>query len=59
MSRHVTVRMTIEQALAAGNACDLIAESYRADGNKRDAGIYERAYTAIDRAINARHAGAK
>lgn len=53
MSRHVTVRMTVAQAQAALNASDLIADSYRADGNKREAAIYERACAAITAAIDA------
>lgn len=47
MTRYVTIRMTREQAQAASNACDLIADSYEADGNKREASIYHRACTTL------------
>lgn len=48
MTRYVTIRMTREQAQAASNACDLIADSYEADGNKREAAIYHRASTTLN-----------
>ncbi|HET9893258.1 MAG TPA: hypothetical protein VFQ42_22460 [Mycobacterium sp.] len=37
MTRYITVRLTIAQAEAASNACDLIRDSYDADRNKREA----------------------
>lgn len=51
MARYITVRLTWEQAHAAWNACDLIADNYDADNNKREAGCYHRAGAAIERAI--------
>lgn len=46
--------MTVDQALAACNAADLIADSFMADGRKREAGLYLRASTTIQAALNAR-----
>jgi hypothetical protein len=43
VSRYVTVRMTVAQAQAASNACDLIRDQLEADGQKREAALYERA----------------
>jgi hypothetical protein len=51
MTRYVTVRLTLVQAMAASNACDLIRDSYEADGNKREAAQYQRAHRAIDEAL--------
>lgn len=51
MSCGVTVRMTIEQAQAACNACDLIRDSYEADNNRREAAIYERASRTLGAAV--------
>lgn len=42
MSRYVTVRLTVAQAAAACNACDLIRDQLEADGYKREAMLYER-----------------
>lgn len=50
VTRYVTVRLTLAQAMAAANACDLIRDSYEADGNKREAARYQRACKAIDEA---------
>ena len=50
--KYVTVRMTSAQAMAASNACDLIAESLRADrSTSREAGLYDRACSALSAAI--------
>lgn len=50
MTRYVTIRMTREQAQAASNACDLIADSLRADGpgQGREASLYERASATLN-----------
>ncbi len=50
MSRYVLVRLTVEQAQAASNACDLIRDSLEADGKKREAALYLRAAIALDQA---------
>lgn len=47
MSRYVLVRLTVAQAQAASNACDLIRDEYDAAGNKREAALYERACAAL------------
>jgi hypothetical protein len=47
VSGYVTVRLTLAQAQAASNACDLIRDQYEADGNKREAALYERASKAL------------
>ena len=47
MSYYVMVRLTVAQAQAASNACDLIRDQYEADGNKREAALYERASKAL------------
>ena len=47
MSGYVTVRLTVAQAQAASNACDLLRDQYEADGNKREAALYERASQAL------------
>lgn len=53
MSRYVTVRLTIAQAQAAYNACDLIRDEYEASGeNKREAAQYKRASETIGKALN-------
>ena len=52
MSRYVTVRLTVAQAQAALNACDLIRDSYEANGEKREAAQYRRACVAIGKAVN-------
>lgn len=49
MSRYVVVRMTVEQAKAASNACDLIADSLRADDRRREAALYQRACDTLGR----------
>lgn len=51
MSRYITVRLTVEQAEAAENACDLIRDSLEADGRKRQAALYRRACAALQRAL--------
>lgn len=51
MTRYVTIRLTLAQAAAASNACDLIRNQYEADGDKREAALYERAGTTIDKVI--------
>lgn len=51
VTRHITVRLTLAQAMAASNACDLIRDSCEADGKRREAGTYRRAFEAIDRAL--------
>lgn len=51
--RYVMVRLTLVQANAASNASDLIADSYMADDNKREAAIYARTSKAIAAAIEA------
>lgn len=51
MSRYVTIRMTVEQAQAAYNACDLIRDSYEADNNRREAAIYGRASRVLERVL--------
>lgn len=57
MTRYVTIRMTREQAQAASNACDLIAESLRADGDKRETAIYARASVTLDQIRPANNPG--
>jgi len=52
VSRYVTVRLTVAQAQAAYNACDLIRDSCEADGNKREAAIHKRASETIGKAVN-------
>lgn len=47
VSRYVMIRLTVAQAQAASNACDLIRDQLEADGNKRDAALYERASVAL------------
>lgn len=47
----VVIRLTLAQAQAASNACDLIADSLRADDCKREASLYQRASVALDAAI--------
>lgn len=42
------VRLTVTQAQAASNACDLIRDQLEADGNKREAALYRRASIALD-----------
>lgn len=54
MSRYVTVRLTREQAQAASNACDLIRDQYEADGNKREAALYERASKTLSQTKDVR-----
>jgi hypothetical protein len=49
VSRYVTIRLTVEQAQAAINACDLIRDQYEADGQKREASMYRRALEALSR----------
>jgi hypothetical protein len=51
MSRYITIRMTVEQAQAACNACDLIRDSYEADNNRREAAVYGRASRTLDAAV--------
>ena len=51
MTRYVTVRFTLAQAMTASNACDLIRDNYEADNNRREAACYRRAYEAIDEAM--------
>lgn len=49
MSRYVTVRLTLAQAQAASNACDLIRDQLEADGgDRREAALYQRASAALD-----------
>jgi hypothetical protein len=53
MKRYVLLKLTIPQAQAALNACDLIAEQLRADGeNKREAELYQRASDTIERQLS-------
>lgn len=53
MARYVIVRMTVEQAQAAANACDLIRDEYDASGeHKREAGLYQRAGERLQRALS-------
>lgn len=52
MTRYVIVRLTAAQAAAANNACDLIADSLRADGDVREAGLYQRTSAAIELAFD-------
>lgn len=53
--RAVHVTLTIPQAAAAANACDLIRDQYEADGeDKREAALYRRTAALID---YARHGG--
>lgn len=47
MSSYVTVRLTVAQAQAASNACDLIRDQLEADGNRREAALYGRASEAL------------
>lgn len=42
------IRLTVPQAQAASNACDLIRDQLEADGNKREAALYRRASIALD-----------
>lgn len=49
--RKIMPALTLAQAKAASNACDLIADSFRADGDKRGALIYARAGEVLDKAI--------
>lgn len=42
------IRLTITQAQAASNACDLIRDQLEADGNKREAALYRRASITLD-----------
>lgn len=52
MARYVTVRLTVAQAQAASNACDLMADQLHADGvDKQQMSLYERAGAAIDEAM--------
>ena len=52
MSRYVTVRMTVAQAQAAANACDLIRDAHDASGEqKRETSLYQRACETLQRAI--------
>lgn len=53
MARYVSVRMTVEQAAAAENACDLIRDNHEASNERRQAAIYARAASAIRRALEA------
>lgn len=48
MSRYVLIRLTVAQAQAASNACDLIRDQLEADGNKHEAALYQRASVALD-----------
>jgi hypothetical protein len=49
---YITVRLTVAQAQAAGNACDLLAESLRADATgRREVALLERTIGAIDAAL--------
>jgi hypothetical protein len=49
MARYVIVRLTVPQALAAANACDMVRDSLDADDRKRDAACYRRASDIISR----------
>lgn len=51
MTRYVMIRLTIAQAQAASNACDLIRDSLEADGQKREAALYGRASEALERGV--------
>lgn len=51
MTRYVTVRLTLAQAMTAANACDLMRDSCEADGKKHEAACYRRTYEAIDVAM--------
>jgi len=48
MTRYVTVRLTVPQAQAASNACDLIRDQLEADGRAHEASLYRRASDALD-----------
>lgn len=54
MTRYITICLTLEQAQAASNACDLIADSLDADGRVREASLYQRASKMLDAACNRR-----
>lgn len=50
MRRYVTIRLTVAQAQAAINACDLMRSQLEADGgDKREVGMYRRATQALER----------
>lgn len=51
VSRYVTIRMTVEQAQAACNACDLIRDAHEASSDRRQAAIYKRACQTLDAAV--------
>lgn len=51
MSNYVTVRLTLAQAKAAANACDLHADSMLEAKLNREAALYKRTYEAIDLAL--------
>ncbi len=53
MSRYVLVRLTVAQAQAASNACDLIRDQFEADSNKREAALYQRASEALSQTTRA------
>lgn len=42
------IRLTVAQAQAACNACDLIRDQLEADGQKREAALYRRASETLD-----------
>jgi hypothetical protein len=58
VSTYITMRLTVSQIEAAENATDLIAETYRADGNRREANRYAAASRRLTKALQA-HARSK
>ena len=47
------IRLTIAQAQAASNACDLIRDSLEADDKKREAALYGRASAVLEQGASA------
>lgn len=54
MTRYVTIRLTVAQAQAASNACDLIRDQLEADGQRREAALYRRASEMMSQTNQAR-----
>lgn len=53
MKRYVLLKLTTQQAQAAMNACDLVAEQMRSDTRtKREAELYQRASDSITRQLS-------